>query len=469
MTRAPCAFLALAFSVGIGFFWWLTPAAWQLWGSLVFLGWVFLCQAKRSARSNLLLILLVANLGAVRAFQDLKIPACSIARTLNASPRPITCEGILVGDLKWIRSLHGPAYRQGWVNLMRVCSSEGWVPAYGKLLVRFPAFGEEWGYGDRLLLSGAIRNGDNKWLWLRRAAGRLTVSDPQGARFIPSSPDLWARYRRWVAVFRGRLEEEGRDFLGPVEAGYLEALLLGEGEGIPQELEEAFRKTGTIHVLVVSGLQVGLIGGICLILLSILRVPRSTRYLLCALALFLYCVLTGASPPILRATITGILLFLGFMRGGESSPLNGLGWAALLILLIDPRALADASFQLSFAAVAGLLLLTPAMARWLTGMSDLPLWKGFAQAAAASCGAWMAVAPLVVWYFHLVTPMALVANLIVVPWASCLTACGFLLYAAAWLHGGAALAVAAAFTALCAGLTSVVEYLARVPCGSWTL
>ena len=127
-------------------------------------------------------------------------------------------------------------------------------------------------------------------------------------------------------------------------------------------------------------------------MLSLARVPRGPRYLLTALALAGYCLLAGAAPPVLRATVAGLLLCLGRYKGREVSSLNLLAAAALVILASDPRALADVSFQLSFAAVLGILL----AAKWAPG-------NYLGQALAASLGAWVAVTPLVAWWMRTVT------------------------------------------------------------------
>ena len=213
-----------------------------------------------------------------------------------------------------------------------------------------------------------------------------------------------------------------------------------------------------MHVLVVSGFQVGLMGMIGLTVLSILRVPRVTRYLLLAAGLLLYCTLTGANPPIVRATVMGVLLCFGLCRGRHVSPLNFLGMAALFILLWNPRALADVSFQLSFAAVFGMMTLAP----WIQTRLRVP------QTVATSIGAWSAVSPLLAWHFRLFTPVALVANLLIIPWTSVLIGIGVLLYTMGLVNPGMAAPFAASFQFLSRGLTQVVEWMGGFPGTSWT-
>ncbi len=486
--RVPLAAVAAAFGVGIGMAWWLRPSLPLLIG---FIGAVFLCMqsCRRPSAANLCLIGLVVAIGVLRAGCDAQIPSGSIQPLLAADPKPIFCDGVLVSDVEWTKPLHGPARRRAWFHVTRIRQYDDWIPACGRLLVHLPAIGQGFAYGDRVRIHGSVRApraeassrfDEARWLWVNDACGVLNVSGATGIVQLGSSNDLWSRYRRWIAGFRQQLRETGRLVTGPEEGAYLEALLLGEGRGIPSELADLFRRTGTIHILVVSGFQVGLVGLIGFTLLSLLRIPRAVRILLVGAGLILYCSLTGANAPILRATVTGVLLCVGWYRGQGVSPLNSLAAAAVLILFFQPKALADASFQLSFAAVIGLLTLTPWCARkWFGKPSPvpqetvLPVWiqsahRWIIQSLAASCGAWCAVTPVAAWHFHQITPVALLANLVVVPLSSLLIVTGFLLYLTAWISPALTGPCAASFQALTLGLSAVVRWAAHLPGASWS-
>ncbi len=480
--RAPLAVVAVAFGVGIGLAWWLQPSFLLLLG---FIGLFVLCLAfSRTPKTvNSSLVGLLVALGILRAFCDAQIPAGSIEPLLSAAPRPVACGGVLVSDVEWTKPSQGQARRRAWFQVTEIQQQDNWIPACGRLLVHLPTLGPSLAYGDRMRVHGSVRTPRTEagtgfdeagWLWVNNACGVLNVSESAGVVSMGSSNGLWSRYRRWIAGFRHQLQEIGRSVTGPEEGPYLEALLLGEGRGIPSETADLFRKTGTIHILVVSGFQVGLIGLIGFTILSLVRVPRALRILLVAAGLVLYCGLAGANPPILRATVTGVLLCVGLYQGREISALNSLAAAALLILFVQPRALADVSFQLSFAAVAGLLILAPWFARkWLPEPSPLrvkiePAHRWLIQSAAASCGAWCAITPVAAWHFHQITPVALLANLIVVPLSSLLIVSGFTLYLTAWFFPALAAPFAASFQALAIGLGQVIRWAAHCPGASWS-
>ncbi|MBI3323396.1 MAG: ComEC/Rec2 family competence protein [Candidatus Omnitrophica bacterium] len=468
--RAPLAILTLGFAAGIGSAWWLKPpvaALALLAGAAGGLG----CRGRRrAAPANVCLLALAFLAGAGRAAVDGRVPVDSVQRLLGSGAGPVTCEGVLTQDDTWIpHAGGGRAQRRGWLEIDRVRRSDSWVPASGRVQFRLPARAGPVRVGDALRLHGLLRPprgpaadeprgfDERRWLWGQGACGVLSVSEPESLAVLPEPPRPWLRYLRWTAELRWRLQEVGRSLLGPEEAGFLEAFLLGEGRGIPAEAKEDFRRTGTIHILVVSGFQVGLVGAIALVALSLARVARGARYLLTGLALILYCALTGAAPPILRATVMGLALCLGQYQGREVSPLNLLGAAALAILAFDPRALADVGFQLSFAAVLGILL--------GTGWCQV---RGYvAQAVAASVGAWAAVTPLVAWHLRTVSFTAPAANLVAVPLGSALVADGLLLYAVGSFWPAGAEPFAAGFAFLARAAAALASWAAALPGGSF--
>lgn len=470
--RAPLAFVAVAFGAGIGLAWWIQPPLFGMTALMGAAALLYLWAGSRPAVSNLCLLGLGLLFGMLLSALDARVPPDSIAGSLTENPQPVACQGRVASDVEWVKPSYGQAQLEGWLSMTHILHRSGWVTSGGRVRLRLAPRAISLAYGDRVLIHGEVRGpqrrersdpagqvfNEGQWLWLRGACGVLTVSDPEGITKLSTEKGPWVRYRRWVARFRRELKALGRSLVGPHEAAYLEALLLGEGQGISKELEEAFRKTGTIHVLVVSGFQVGLMGVIGLTALSFLRVPRGTRYLFVAAGLILYCTLTGANPPILRATVMGLILFYGLYLGEAVSSLNLLGGAALLILLWNPRALADASFQLSFAAVFGMVTVAP----WLEEKIHLP------KAIAASLGAWSAVSPFIAWHFRWVTPIALIANLIIIPWTSILVGTGALLYTLGLIHPMLALPCAASFQFLSNGLTRAVEWMAGLPGASWS-
>ncbi len=444
--RAPMVWIALALMAGIGLDWLWRPDLLPLYALLLAAGSAVWLLRKNSVWANLCMILLLLAAGALRADLDRRDPPLVSG--------PVVLEGLLISEPELSRD------GRWWTGWLRAGQ-----PAQGLLRVRWTTRAGFCRYGERLRLHGLLRPGhpakpgdsrfdERKWLWVHGASGVLTVSDPEGVIRLKQEPGLGIRYRRWVGRLRRALANQSRALLAPEESGLLEALLLAEGRGIRPEVWESFRKTGTAHVLVVSGLHVGLIAMMGLTGLSLLGTPRTARHLLLGGGLVTYCLLTGLQPPIVRATLAGLLLCWASIRGLETEPLNLLGAAASAILLVQPRALADVSFQLSFSAVAGLLLADRLLAPW----RKIRLLHAFG----ISCGAWAATAPVAAVQFHSFTPVAPLVNLVVVPWSSFLIAIGFLACGAGLFAPWAAGPFAAAFSWAARGLTTAVAWIAAL-------
>ena len=154
--------------------------------------------------------------------------------------------------------------------------------------------------------------------------------------------------------------------------------MLGIRHGLSGDVREAFNRTGTGHLLAVSGLHVGVLLGIMLVASTAL-LGGSRWALLAPLAvLWLYALLTGMAPPVVRAAIMGSLYLENRFTGRQSTGFPALALAAGVMAGLEPRLLEDVSFQLSFAAMASLLLLAPGIQERLDALAAL-LADGRAQ------------------------------------------------------------------------------------------
>lgn len=194
------------------------------------------------------------------------------------------------------------------------------------------------------------------------------------------------------------------------------ALLLGQKESLDKEIKNAYAETGTMHILAVSGLHVGIIYAILLFPLKGLRLKSKLKkgYLFAVILLiWTYAVLTGFSPSVVRAATMFSLFTAGQMRERKPSPFNILAFSAMIMIIIDPDVIFEVGFQLSYVAVAGILLIQPLIARfWIPPNMVL---EYFWQLTAVSMAAQLATFPLSVYYFHIFPSYFLLANLIIIP------------------------------------------------------
>ena len=190
-------------------------------------------------------------------------------------------------------------------------------------------------------------------------------------------------------------------------AEVLQGMVLGDDEGVDQAAIEEFRRSGLLHIMAVSGENVVLLCGMWAFVFSLLGIPRLARTALLLPLLAVYVLLTGASPSIVRAGVSGGVGLLAVMA---SRPTDGwLLWLvpAAWLLTVNPANLYDVSFQLSFAAVAGLLVLARPLTRlfsWLPG--PLPAQAGVTTAAS------LATAPVSMLTFGSASLVGVPANLI---------------------------------------------------------
>jgi|GEM_PF-2317952 len=228
--------------------------------------------------------------------------------------------------------------------------------------------------------------------------------------------------RSWIERLTGDVREGVRRFaerhVRGEEGEIVRALVTGERDGIDPETNDAFRRTGTLHVLSVSGLHVGILALALFVVVSWWR-NRWGQVLLFTALLVPYVVLTGAAPPVLRAGLMAVVFMIARAGARPAHPLNILGAAALLILVADPAALFDLGFQLSCASVAGIVMIVPALDHRMRRAAPR-LWRQTwlrwtAQLLAMSCAAQLATLPIILSVYGTVSPVSPFANLLVVP------------------------------------------------------
>jgi competence protein ComEC len=200
------------------------------------------------------------------------------------------------------------------------------------------------------------------------------------------------------------------------EAALARGFVLGEDEEIDSTTTEDFRRSGLSHLLAVSGQNVALLALLAMPLLAALGMPLRTRLVWVLGLIVIYVPLAGAGPSIQRAGIMGALSVLATLVGRRASRFYALAFAAAVLLVLEPAIVNDVGWQLSFAAVLGILLLAgPVRAaiamRIGSGGWRRPLTDGAAMTIAAS----LATAPLIAFHFEAISTMTLIANLLALP------------------------------------------------------
>jgi ComEC/Rec2-related protein len=217
--------------------------------------------------------------------------------------------------------------------------------------------------------------------------------------------------------------------LDPDAAALLEALLLGRREALEQSLYERFRSSGSLHLLALSGLHLGILYLLLCLLLRFLGDPRLRR-LVAGGFLLGYLFLVGWRPSLERAAVMLLIGAVGYALDRDLQPLNLLGLSGAVLLLIHPHYAFDLSFQLSFASLAAILLLSPHLLRiWKT---FLPAFLG--RPLAVSLSAQIGTAPLVLFHYGAIYPVGVAAALVLIPLAGLYLAAGILFLGVSFLE-----------------------------------
>ncbi|MDD4894879.1 MAG: ComEC/Rec2 family competence protein [Candidatus Omnitrophica bacterium] len=210
-----------------------------------------------------------------------------------------------------------------------------------------------------------------------------------------------------------------------VPAAILGAMILGEKSKIPALVNNSMMKTGTVHILVVSGFNVALVASIIILSLRLARVPRAARFYIACPLIIIYCFMTGASTPVVRATIMAIFFMFAYLIRREADIYNSCALAAICILAVNPRQLFDIGFQLSFVSVISIVWIYPKLRLFIPEKAlKAGYVKFLAEGFLVSFSAWLGTAGLIAYYFRVISPVTVLANIFIVPLASLATLCG---------------------------------------------
>lgn len=238
------------------------------------------------------------------------------------------------------------------------------------------------------------------------------------------------------------------------EGEYLKGLVTGQRNDISAETKDAFIKTGVMHLIAVSGLNVAYVIIIITVLLGAFRIYFKKRAVIAIGALIFYCVFTGSSPSIVRATIMGILLLIAYESEMKTNFYNIAGFSALVILIFDTKQLFDPGFILSYTAVLSMVFCYERFKPALIDKLDKYEWrykrylKYVMILLVTTLAAQVGVLPVAGSYFEKISVISIVTNLVVVPLANMSLAIGFMQILAALFSEYLSSVIAAANTAL---------------------
>lgn len=279
-----------------------------------------------------------------------------------------------------------------------------------------------------------------------------------GARYL--LPRFFARLR-WL------VEDELSRALTLEESRLLQGFLLGSLEGITDEDRELYQETGVMHLFAVSGMNLGFVLVIMLVVARLLRLGKFPTFLLAAGGLWSYASITGFSPSVVRAAVMGSLAVAAGLLRERQEALNSLALAALVLLLSNPQSCLDPGFQLSFAATWGIISMAEPLGKLLLPQGDGRLLWSLRETLGVSLAAQLAVLPLCAWHFLRMPVLCLLTNLLVVPPAGLVVNLGLLGMFCSFIHRGWGFPFFQASGALALLIKRWLNILSGLPGSSW--
>ncbi|MFV2070140.1 MAG: ComEC/Rec2 family competence protein, partial [Pirellulales bacterium] len=418
---------------------------------LLLIAWWWFWKRGRLAVSQWFLLAAITALGGTwhHACWHLFSPY-DLGLYADAVPGPVVFEGTALGPP---RQLPAPppsplrSYQLGDrsrvdVHVTAIRDGNQWRRADGRTTILVDGHLLGITSGDRLRIVGQIsrpmpaRNpGDFDFADFARGQRRLS--------FVRASyPDCVIRLTHSTAGAFGASAAQIRAWgnqilwqcLSQPQSGMAAAVLLGARERLSNDRTEPFVTTGTIHLLVISGLHLGILAGLFLLMMRIGLLPRRTALILVALLVVGYAMLTEARPPVVRASVLVVVMSIAGLMGRRALAFNSLAAAALVVLAMNPSDLFRTGSQLSFLAVAALAWLGSrtgwhlpwdgphapdpldrliAQTRPWTQRAARHLVAFFGKLFLATFVVWLVVAPLVMARFHLLTPVTLLLGPVV--------------------------------------------------------
>ncbi len=358
-----------------------------------------------------------------------KIPSSEVSS--HISDTPIFLKGIIKSEVETRETSYGSHSVSFDLKALEICKNEGDFPTVvsGNVKVYLRDSDKELNYGDEVLMKGelaapkGVRNPggfDQKMYLEERGIRSLFYADHHTQPKILRSGEGNYFQERMIDLKRF-MSKTLSDSFNKRDAAFLKALFLGERISLDEDFKDLFIKTGTMHILAVSGFNIGFLSLTLFFLLKPFKLSRIFKLWLTLILVWLYCFLVGWQSPVVRASVMATILIGGQILGRKPNILNSLGLAALVILGINRKELFDVGFQLSFVAVFAIAEILPIF------LKDVELWpnekmtwkeKFLRQSKELFWVSWvcvLATLPITVQNFYIVTPLSLAANMIVVP------------------------------------------------------
>lgn len=467
----------------------------------VLLAGILYSRNSSSFKSSVAVLLMLLTLGGLRLNSFLYVRAVdNIARFCRAESQPARLLGVLSSEVELIEAERGPRIPP-WMELdvsrfilkvEQIGDGAEWISTSGTVRVDLGGHLVHARIGDRIDILGQINRaqpnqnpgGFNFATYLQRQGidALLRAEHPQAVQVL-------GRDNAWIwplRQFRDSIRAESRSLftqnLSKKTNPLALSLLLGDRSLLNDELRDRFVESGTMHLLAISGLHVGILAGLLAFLCRLFGVSARTAAVTVVLVVGLYALLTNHRPPVLRATLLVTVVCIGVTERRHIDGMNVLAFCGGVLLLWKPTDLFDIGAQLSFLAVGAIIWSAVLLKsdhtvdpldglplsenwQWLSWLK--PVQKFLHQGYVVTGAVWLATLPLTISTFHLVTPIGFLLNIFLIPFVAAILILGYLFFIIGILLPMLASSFAIPFDWSLQALLSIVDGAHQLPYGHY--
>ncbi len=445
------------------------PWSWPVWSILS--GVFIILSLPRTRVSVFLLCLSLVCLGAFSYQNVYLLPSDHIGfLSYKDQKKTKAIEGTIDSDVQIKPTTFGTK-QMFELQIIRVNLNDNWHKATGRILVNCYQL-QKLGYGDHVVLEGTLYKAfssplsrfsyqqyleDHGLFFIFSVGKRKTIkvlSSNNGHSWLSFSFKIRHKFKTILA-----------QYLEPQETSMIQAMVLGDRSFLTKDIYALFSKTGTSHILAISGMNMTLIASIVLFILKVLRLPRKGQFVLASLFLFAYAILSGWTASVVRSVLMAIVILSSFCLEYEVDTANSLGFAALILFLLNPLNLFDIGFQLSFICVAIIIYLNVLLGPLLNQFIKARILKYLVQALSVSLVAWVGISGIIVYEYDIISPVAIIANIPIVPLADLVIALSLGLVAVGLFCPWLAVAFACTLKAVFNFTLLLTSWFAQIPYG----
>jgi len=424
-----CLFFCLGILVAnfahIPFFIYYIFALISLVSSLIFL--------RKGLISNILIYSTIFFIGAIIFKNSQILPPNHINKYIKSKGTIVSLKGSIYTD-PIIRQTNISKKISFELSVEEIKIKSAWQKICGRILVNVYQ-DRIFSYADELTLKGKLYRVPNfdisKKLNYRQYLARRGI---YGILSISKRDEILVtgkKYANPIKALAYKAKEAMREkidyYVSGLEANILKAIILGERQDIPRDLKNIFIQTGTAHILAISGLHIGIITFILLVFLKVFRIPKKPRYIFTILILVIYTFITGARASVIRSALMITVILVGILFEREIDIYNSLSFAAIAILAYNPNQLFDIGFQLSFISVISIFYFGYRIQQYLFKLihNNSKIIGLIIRSFSISLGVWIGVLAIIAFYFDIIVPITILANLFVIPLISIIIALSF--------------------------------------------